>query len=69
MNNYPEQYDTAKAVMIGSGLRTRETIKESLQRQRSEIQAHLDNMDAALKFLNENPNFEAFYDTLRKAGF
>lgn len=58
-----------EATVGSSGLRTRETIKESLERQRAEVKAHLDNLDDALKFLNENPSFDSFYNTLRKAGF
>lgn len=65
-----DRNELAKEATVGSiGLRTRETIKENLERQRSEVQAHLDNLDEALKFLNENPQFDSFYNTLRKAGF
>lgn len=47
----------------------RETIKQQLERQRDEVKTHLDNLENALQFLKENPNFEAFHDILRKAGF
>lgn len=50
------------------GLRAPEPIKDRLKRQRSEVQATLDNLDNAIKFLEDNPHFEAFYDTLRKTG-
>lgn len=66
-------YDNQKAVCSPSQagmLGVRETIKEQLVRQRDEVAQHLANLDMALKFLADNPNFEEkFHDVLRRAGF
>lgn len=66
-------YDNMKAEVgrpsTSGMLGVRETIKEQLTRQRDEVAQHLANLDLALKFLADNPNFEQFHDVLRRAGF
>lgn len=47
----------------------RQTLRERLMQQKTEIERHLENLNAALKFMDDNPNFEAFHDTITKAGF
>lgn len=50
-------------------VKVQETIKQQLTRQRDEVAQHLANLELALKFLADNPNFEQFHDVLRRAGF
>lgn len=63
------QYDYPQVAKESTGLLARESIKETLTRRREEAAIHLQNLDNAIKFLNENPNFESFHDLLRKSGF
>ena len=66
--NY-DNYPKAEIGTTATGLNVRETIKQQLTRQRDEVAQHLANLEMALKFLADNPNFEQFHDVLRRAGF
>ncbi len=48
---------------------TRETIRERLVKQRLMAVEHLANLESALKFMDENPNFENFHNLVSKIGF
>jgi hypothetical protein len=48
---------------------TRQTLRQRLEERHKAATEHLADVTKALKFLDDNPNFEAFHDLLGKAGF
>jgi len=48
---------------------TRQTLRERLKERKQAAEEHLADVNHALKFLDENPNFEAFHNLIGKAGF
>lgn len=54
----------AQAIQLGQT--ESPSIKRNLERQKYELEQRLENVNKAIEFLNENPNFEAFSDLLRK---
>lgn len=48
---------------------TRETLRVRLVRRRKDAAEHLADVERAIKFLDDNPNFESFHDLLGKTGF
>jgi dienelactone hydrolase len=47
----------------------RQTLRERLVERKRAAEEHLADVNHALKFLDENPNFEAFHNLIGKAGF
>jgi hypothetical protein len=64
-------YDMKEAQMcVPGGISLmRETLRKRLEDRKKAATEHLDDVSKALKFLDDNPNFEAFHDLLGKAGF
>lgn len=56
-------------VETSAGRLGRQTLRDRLINNRDEIKAHLDNLNAALEFLDKNPEFENFHNIIGKAGF
>ena len=65
-DNYPMA--TAEK-SVGTLNPRRQTIRERLEEQKRVVQEHLTNLDMALKFMDDNPNFENFHNILGKIGF
>lgn len=51
------------------GPNVRATLRERLEEQRRTAKEFLDGIEAAIKFMNEHPDFENFHNTLGKIGF
>lgn len=47
----------------------RETLRERLEEQKRQAEDHLANLNSALEFMDKNPQFETFHNTISKAGF
>lgn len=60
--------DTAMARPGGLSME-RETLRRRLEDRKKGAEQHLADVTQALKFLDDNPNFEAFHDLLGKTGF
>lgn len=59
--NYPQEATLA--------VPTRQTLRQRLVERQKEAEERLADINSALKFLDENPNFEAFHNLIGKAGF
>lgn len=46
-----------------------ETLRQRLEFRKKQTEALLADVNEALKFLDNNPNFEAFHNLIGKAGF
>ena len=68
MQNY-QMLESDKAVSTIGSIPRRQTIREKLEEQRRTLQEHLTHLDQAIKFMDENPNFENFHNILGKIGF
>jgi hypothetical protein len=66
--NYGNQY-AVEAISHGGLCPVRETLRKRLEDRRKAAAEHLQDVEKALKFLDDNPNFEAFHDLLGKTGF
>lgn len=63
-------YDDRAQMVAPQGMTLmRETLRKRLEDRQKAAKEHLDDVNKALKFLDDNPNFEAFHDLLGKAGF
>jgi hypothetical protein len=63
--------DTDKMAVCAPGglVGMRETLRTRLENRKKAAEEHLADVTNALKFLDDNPNFEAFHDLLGKTGF
>lgn len=59
------QYGTTQAANILAV----EPLRARLERRKREAEKQLDDLNKALKFLDENKDFEVFHDLLGKTGF
>jgi hypothetical protein len=66
MSNYP-MAECEKLTSIG--LDRRQTLRERLVEQKTALEAQLANVKDALEFMDKNPSFENFHNTISKAGF
>lgn len=66
---YTESTQAMSDVRGPGGLLRRETLRIRLEQRQKDAQEHFNDVTKALKFLDDNPNFEAFHDLLGKAGF
>lgn len=57
------------ATIPGGLCGVRETLRQRLEARKKAAEEHLADLNKALKFLDENPNFEAFHDLVGKTGF
>ena len=58
-----------EATNHGMLVQSRQTLRQRLEERRKGAAEHLADVEKALKFLDDNPNFEAFHDLLCKTGF
>lgn len=57
-------------VMAGKlGMLQRQTLRERLQEQKKALEFQLASLSDAIKFMDDNPNFENFHNVITKAGF
>lgn len=61
-------YDRVPSTEVAT-LGMRETLRKRLEDRRKQLAENLSDVEKALKFLDDNPNFEAFHDLLGKTGF
>lgn len=61
LQSYPEQGQVCMPI--------RQTIRERLQEQQRQVADQLANIESALKFMDDNPNFENFHNLISKIGF
>lgn len=47
----------------------RQTIRERLEEQKRFLSEQLSNIESAIKFMDDNPNFENFHNLVSKIGF
>lgn len=53
----------------GLGYQQKRTLRERLEDRKAQAEGHLKDVADALKFLDENPNFESFHNLVGKTGF
>ena len=58
----------AEKGMSGLSIR-RQTLRERLVEQKTVLEEQLKNLNEALEFMDNNPAFENFHNTISKAGF
>jgi hypothetical protein len=51
------------------GVPTRQTLRQRLIERQKAAEEHLADINQALKFMDDNPNFEAFHNLIGKTGF
>lgn len=66
MSDYPM---TSPEKMLSLDTIRRQTLRERLVEQKTVLEAQLVNLNDALKFMDENPSFENFHNTISRAGF
>ena len=47
----------------------RQTLRQRLEERKKAAEEHLADVNQALKFIDDNPNFESFHNLIGKAGF
>ena len=50
-------------------VQTRQTLRQRLEERKKAAEEHLADINQALKFIDDNPNFESFHNLIGKAGF
>ena len=63
---YSESGGNAKLQTFAGDIMVKETMTEKLQRERKGLQSRLDELDHALKMLEENPTVQKVIDTLSR---
>lgn len=54
---------------VQCGAPSRMTLRQRMIERQKQAEEHLADVNQALKFLDENPNFEQFHNLIGKAGF